>query len=263
MRQAYRVFRHRLLYQIFARTRQALSRRLCYNDTITYANNSPSTMQTTPPTKPSKKSKSKKHCYCVRCGKSWTHYKSAPPKRCRYCNSPNWNKLFYIHICHRCGEWWQSNTLKPKTCAICKSHYWNVPFFRTATIANMNKKEYIHRVSQQCDIIDAITPINIPKETLLQLHFYSRKYRALLRNEDKAYQEYCKKCVEENTESIRDRKRYNECKPLMCNTNGKWRKIRQPSQKGKVNYYKSIRFREENFVRLQLTEGLYSRLPSA
>ena len=219
-------------------------------------------MQTTPPTKPSKKSKPKKQCYCVRCGKSWTHYKSAPPKRCRYCNSPNWNKLFYIHICHRCGEWWQSKTLQPKTCAICKSHYWTVPFCRSATIANMNKKEYIQRMSQQCDAIDAITPINIPKETLLQLRAWSRARRVHLRDEDNAYQKYCDKCVAKNTESIKDC-RFNEYKPLMFNTNGRWRKIRQPSQKAKANYYKSIRFLNENFVLLQFTRGLCSRLPSA
>ncbi len=260
MRRAYRVFRHRLLYQIFALTLQALSRRLCYNVTPF----SPPTsftmkmsMSKSSSSESSQSRSSNKMCYCVRCGKSWTRYTSRKlkptkrPQACRFCNSRYWYKPFYIHVCYRCGQWWKSETLSPKVCTHCKSIYWSVPFCGKK-VDSVSFPGFKSLMSDTAEILDGIKLAHSSPSSFVQTRL--KKLRSILRSDTESlrrkYNEYENVCEQATSRSIRDVKESKTGKFLKCEIGDNYYKIHTPPHATESRYRKSLQEIKDNYINL-------------
>ena len=178
-------------------------------------------------------------CFCVRCGELWKHYGETYPKTCKFCNSPNWRKLFYVHICGNCGRWWKSNSKKPRSCPHCFSTKWhNFPFSRRC-VKFMSRQQFQKKTFSQYLAIIHMTPSNANV-------FESMRKTCMLRLLDPKNQ--YKKYYEKQEEHIAEYRR-------------KYRNSfnRAMTSKVKQRYYRSKRYVDANYFQINST-GLVDSL---
>ena len=160
-------------------------------------------------------------------------------------------KLFYIHICQRCGDFWLSKSKSPRVCPQrnCWAKDWNKFSFSRRCKPFLNMHQLKKWICDKHFAIMAMTPSNVNKDVLEQLRKESMGvYLSALSESHLSglYEQY--KEMLEQKEKLRKEN-------LKCSSR------HEMSSKARQKYYRSIKYIDSNYFRVG-PSGWYAHLPS-